>query len=603
MAEGQPPPKAELDVDGPHRAMEEALMAEGQPPPTSELDVDGPRPVTQARFRPGPTVYEQVADKGMTTQAAVLLASAVGIVDNPLEANIKKARWEEVWRVHAAANEGDLDTLQSLTQSTENVDITNRALQHINCTPLHAAVLGGQTNCIIYLLSKNADPNKYTTYDTQPSLNGTALHVLARCNWTRKEPRRAQRILGLLIDAGANIHALARDNKRIPMDSALEASNPSMVEALLAGGSEPAKSFCWAGLAQGTVACSAEFAHCFGVMPLLSSLAYNVAMEDTFAAQPSLRASTEADTGKATALMRLVVVANDLPAPHREHALAALGLSLWKARHAEGPYAALFEEIVKVSPPNETTLPDWLQWAVEGCAADQADIEDRRIRYAMLRRLIELAEPIARDATSTELDGLLGRAREVLTQTPTTIDIRVMPQAGTSFLYALPYVCNCKSFVEVSVDVDEPVWKLKETLRAAHPAFEGHDISLHANGFVLEPALARLTAFDLRHGQTMAAVSLDDPPPPPFPPQRDGEIFVCVKTPDVFVSRGKWEVGPSAYISIRRDATAAMVMALASQRLPETVSMKRLLFAGQALEPDDTLASKGVTELSCLEVA
>eukprot|EP01043_Picozoa_sp_COSAG02_P000653 COSAG02_NODE_12_length_58022_cov_242.077379_36_plen_76_part_00 len=44
-------------------------------------------------------------------------------------------------------------------------------------------------------------------------------------------------------------------------------------------------------------------------------------------------------------------------------------------------------------------------------------------------------------------------------------------------------------------------------------------------------------------------------------------------------------------------------MALASQRLPETVSMKRLLFVGQVFNPDDTLASKGVTKLSCLEVA
>ena len=69
--------------------------------------------------------------------------------------------------------------------------------------------------------------------------------------------------------------------------------------------------------------------------------------------------------------------------------------------------------------------------------------------------------------------------------------------------------------------------------------------------------------------------------------QRDGEIYVHVVT----VS------GKSAYVSVRRDATAGQTLALAARDLPKDLAIKRLLFKGKIFAPEDSLASKGVTEM------
>lgn len=216
--------------------------------------------------------------------------------------------------------------------------------------------------------------------------------------------------------------------------------------------------------------------------------------------------------------------------------------------------------------------------------ANNCEVEDRRFRHAMLDILMEQAKEVQGIDES-----LLEKAGARNSGYDPHDGLRLMNASGC--FGALPYACGLKSFIEVFIDLEEPVWRLKQKAREAHAGFGDRDLKLEANGREFDIPFARLTAYDLRDNQTVFANPLKDPAPPPTPPQRDGEIYVLVST----------NSGASAYVSVSREATAAVVLALAAAELPEDVGeLKRLMFKAQRFEPLDTLASKGVTDIGAV---
>lgn len=517
-----------IDIDD---CVAEASKPLPPPPPLSSMplpetgghesraasDPHGRRPVddlTPNVFVASRTAAERAADSGPAGKIAYGVSATVGLVDDPFDGARKKSMAEAAFAVHRAALVGDLRNVQRATngQRGEAIDWTDAYGKALGRTLLHAAVMGGQTHVVAYLLERGANPNFYArgSRNTRPALVAPTLHLLARAKWGDREQERFQHILKLLLDAGADLHALARDERTTALDAAFEQKLVGNAAALLRAGALPAQTFSLRALADGSAAPEAPYTHMLGVMPLLQHIAFHEAVRTGLVPMPPAGIQTIDVEGLERRLHQLPSLAASLPEPQGPALGRVLGLSLWLSRYTSGPYLRFFDALVKSLPPDGEIMKEWFRWALVNI--DKGEVPDKKARWAVLSHLVRYAENLEEPARA-DLTDILKDARKALSESPGTLRVDLFPEAGQSLLSALPFVIGLSDPVSVQVDVDEPVWMLKERIRVAYPAYRNRDFSLWANGQEFVPEDATVRVFGLQNGQTMSSLGRDILPP------------------------------------------------------------------------------------------
>ena len=480
-------------------------------------DPQGRRPVddlTPNVFVASRTAAERAAEAGPAGKIAYGVSATVGLVDDPFRGARKKSLAEAAFAVHRAALIGDLRNVQRATegQRGEAIDWTDAYGKVLGRTLLHAAVMGGQTHVVAYLLERGANPNFYArgSRNTRPALVAPTLHLLARAKWGDREPERFQYILKLLLDAGADLHALARDERTTALDAAFDQKLIGNAAALLRAGAAPAQTFALRALADGSAAPEGPYTHMLGVMPILQHIAYHEAVRTGVVPMPPAGIQATDVEGLERRLHQLPSLAASLPEPEGLALGRVLGLSLWLSRYTSGPYLRFFDALVKSLPPDGKAMKEWFRWALVN--VDKGDVPDRKARWAVLSHLVRHAEQLDEPARA-DLTDILKDAQKALSESPGTIRVELFPEAGQSLLSALPFVIGFSDPVTVQVDVDEPVWMLKERIRLAYPDYRNRDFTLWANGREFVPDDASVRTFGLQNGQTMSSLGRDVPPP------------------------------------------------------------------------------------------
>lgn len=128
---------------------------------------------------------------------------------------------EKDFPFHNAARNGDLMALRSLLES-DSTELEVRS--PFQATPLHAAILSGQTDAVRLLLAHGANTESLGP-DEYCELCFTALHLAARDG--------KDQIVHLLLEAGADRKAKQKYSGRTALELAANAGHDGVVQILL----------------------------------------------------------------------------------------------------------------------------------------------------------------------------------------------------------------------------------------------------------------------------------------------------------------------------------------------------------------------------------